>query len=90
MLRRRKRQSELAELRKRISVADDGGLASEVAQAFSEEIVRLRGAMQEVLDVLVDSHASREFNEARARRILRDALKYEGWLRSVIDPGDAA
>jgi hypothetical protein len=73
-------------------LADADDLATNVAEVFSEEVVRLRGAMQVALDSLSDSRASHDFKEARARKALRDALRYDGWLANVIERrgGDAA
>lgn len=90
--RKRRRESELERIRETLKTADRSGLATQIAEVYSEEIVRLRGQMQAALDVLNDQRASHEFAEARARKILGDALKYEGWLRGVIERGggDAA
>lgn len=84
--RRRKRSANVERAAELLKDADPNGLASQVAQVYGEEVVRLRGAMQEALDALNDTRASREFNEARAREILRSALKYEGWLGMTWSP----
>lgn len=46
--------------------------------AYAEEIVRLRGAMQQVLDLL-DGDLIRDLSMGRS--VLRAALEREGWWR---------
>ena len=49
-----------------------------VAADYAEEIIRLRGAMQQAVDLL-DGRSHRAVSAARV--LLRDTLAYEGWWK---------
>ena len=54
-------------------------LAPDVSGDYAEEIIRLRGAMKQAIDVLRDNGSGRAAVEARV--LLEDTLKREGWWR---------